>query len=60
MSLALYDIQGRLVRTIANRQSFTKGKQNVAIDSQDLANGVYICQLITSSKKISQKIIKMK
>ena len=60
VSLALYDIQGRLVRTIANRQTFTKGKQNIVIDSQDLVNGIYICQLTTTSKQMSQKIMKMK
>lgn len=59
-NVVLYDLQGCLVKTIFNNQVFTKGKQSIAINSQGLLNGMYICQLTTPSKQISQKVVKIK
>jgi len=59
VSLALYDLQGRLQKTALNQQTLSKGKQNIAIDTNNLPSGVYICQLITSDKQITQKVVKV-
>ena len=57
VTLGLYDLQGRLVKTIQPNEVVAAGTHNFAVDSQNLPNGVYICSLITESRQLNEKVV---
>jgi hypothetical protein len=60
VSLHVYDMMGRLVRTLLTDQSFPAGTHNVSFDGSDLPSGVYICRLLAGPLQSSRKMILMK
>ena len=57
VTLSLYDVQGRLVRTVINNQQLLKGEQTVQMNTDGLINGLYFCRLTTPTKQLSQKVL---
>ena len=57
VTLALYDLQGRLVKTIQSNAILAAGTHNITVESQNLPNGVYICSLITESRQLNEKVV---
>lgn len=60
ISLSLYDIQGRLVKRIVSSQEFSQGKHNIEVNMDNLTMGMYVCTLTTTTRQISQKVVKVK
>jgi hypothetical protein len=52
VTIAVYNMAGQLVSTVADNQSFTEGSHSVQWDGQSLSPGVYFCRL--SADGISQ------
>lgn len=64
VSLQIYDIQGRLVKTLVNNK-WQNGNYRVRWESKDdhgrqSPAGVYLVRLITSNNSITRKIVKIK
>lgn len=57
VTLALYDLQGRLIKTIQSNEILAAGTHNITVESQNLLNGVYICSLITESRQLNEKVV---
>ncbi|MCC7224580.1 MAG: T9SS type A sorting domain-containing protein, partial [Chitinophagales bacterium] len=57
ITLVLYDLQGRLVKTIQSGTILAAGTHNISVNSGDLSNGVYICSLITETKQLNEKVV---
>ena len=60
-SLSLYDVNGRLVRTLA-RGSFAAGRQVGTWDGRDangrsVANGIYFLRSLTGGQDASLKVV---
>lgn len=60
VNLVLYDVQGKLVRTIHSNKILPKGMHDIVVESQNLPNGMYICTLITDKKQVNKKIMLMR
>jgi len=45
VTIAVYNVAGQLVSTVADNQSFTEGSHSVQWDGQSLSPGVYFCRL---------------
>ena len=58
VSLSLYDMHGKLVKTLASAQHFSEGRHTITVNSNYLATGLYICTLTTHTGSVSQKIVK--
>ena len=64
VSLQIYDIQGRLIKTLVNSK-WQNGNYRVRWESKDdhgrqSPAGVYLVRLITSNNSITRKIAKLK
>jgi hypothetical protein len=59
LSLSVYDVNGRLVRTLANG-AYTAGTYNVNFDGSDLASGLYFARLTGASRTDLMKLVLMK
>jgi len=59
VKLSIYDIQGRLVETLLNKQLLS-GEHSVRWNATELSTGIYFVFLETAGKKEMQKIIYMK
>ena len=57
VTLGLYDLQGRLVKTIQSNTILAAGTHHIALESQNLSNGIYICSLITETKQLNEKVV---
>ena len=57
VSLVLYDVQGKLIKTIRSNEILQAGTHNIAVDSHNLANGMYICSLITADRRLNEKVV---
>lgn len=55
--LALYDLQGYLVKIIQSMQILPQGKHNIVIESQNLPNGMYLCTPIAGNKHLNPKVV---
>ncbi|MFY9152512.1 MAG: T9SS type A sorting domain-containing protein [Prolixibacteraceae bacterium] len=56
ISISLVDISGKSIRTIA-RQRYQPDKQNIEIDLNGVADGLYFVKLTNNSKSYFQKLI---
>jgi hypothetical protein len=56
VTVQLYDLNGRLVKTVADKKSMN-GPQKMNISTADLQNGIYLCTINTGKKVVTQKII---
>jgi photosystem II stability/assembly factor-like uncharacterized protein len=59
VSLLLYDISGRLVKTLVNENK-KSGNYNITLSTKTLAAGVYFLFLQTESKRIIERIVLVK
>ena len=50
----MYDINGRLVSTLAQNKGFAAGTHAVQFDASNLASGVYMYQLKTNAAIITK------
>lgn len=57
--LEVFDIQGRLVRTLVNQKQ-TIGTHSVTFDAQNLSTGVYIYRLKVGATHITKKMLLIK
>jgi hypothetical protein len=55
-SLALYDVRGRLVRTLLPSASQTVGWHEVSLDGRGLPAGMYLCRLRVGSRAVATKV----
>lgn len=53
----LFDITGKMVRTLSNQGKQYAGKYNVSYNISDLPNGIYMATLTTEENKVSAKVI---
>ena len=60
VSLRVYDMMGRLVRTLITGQNYPAGFHRVPFDASDLPSGVYICRLTAGPLQTARKMILMK
>lgn len=60
VSLALYNMQGRLVKTVLQAQHLTAGEHKYSITGSNLPSGMYLCVLTSPSQNLSQKVVKLK
>jgi photosystem II stability/assembly factor-like uncharacterized protein len=56
VELTVYDILGRVVKTLLNRQ-FDAGEHTVEFNSKGLASGTYLCRLRSGTSVATQKMI---
>ena len=56
VKVGLYDLQGKLIRLIANKQ-FGMGINNININADNLASGIYMIKVETNSFNSYEKII---
>jgi hypothetical protein len=59
VTLDLYDVQGRLVRTLCNEIK-EAGRQELRFDGEGLASGVYFVRLKSAEQTKTQKILLLK
>lgn len=57
--LAIYDLSGRVVKTLANEEK-TAGNYKIDIDASDLTSGIYLVKLTTGNYNETKKLILMK
>lgn len=57
VTLGLYDLQGRLVKTVQSNEILAAGTHNIRVNGQDLPVGVYLCSLTTSDKQLTEKVV---
>ena len=55
--IELFDITGKMVRTLSNQGKQYAGKYNVSYNISDLPNGIYMATLTTEDEKVTTKII---
>ncbi|HRK26838.1 MAG TPA: T9SS type A sorting domain-containing protein, partial [Chitinophagales bacterium] len=60
VSLVLYNMQGRLVKTVLQAQHLTAGEHKYSITGSNLPSGMYLCVLTSPSQNLSQKVVKLK
>lgn len=53
----LFDITGKMVKTLSNQGKQYAGKYNVSYNISDLPNGIYMATLTTEEDKVTTKII---
>lgn len=57
VTLAIYDVQGRLVKQLINKQTLQSGSHSFVVDN--LPNGLYFCKLSTQNQTFTQKLMKV-
>ncbi|MBM3328118.1 MAG: T9SS type A sorting domain-containing protein [Calditrichaeota bacterium] len=57
--LALYDLQGRLVRELANGRQ-PAGRHSLILDGSDLATGLYLLRLESGGERLQRKLTLVK
>ncbi len=55
--IELFDITGKMVRTLNNQGRQYAGKYNVSYNISDLPNGIYMATLTTEENKVTTKVI---
>jgi len=60
VELKIFDILGREVATLINKEFMNAGAYNVKFNAVDLASGIYIYKLTTGSHSVSKKMQLMK
>jgi hypothetical protein len=60
VTLHIYDLGGRLVKTVYDNVAFTAGAHQVNVDMANLASGVYVSVLQQGDRTITHKMMLMK
>jgi hypothetical protein len=56
VELALYDLQGRLVKKFFAEEAVAGVLQNVPLDAPNLSNGVYLLKMTTPTRVLTQRV----
>jgi hypothetical protein len=56
VTIGLYDVAGRRVRTLLASSSRASGPGSMRFDARDLAAGVYFVKMTTPTRSVSRKI----
>jgi serine protease AprX len=56
MKIELFDLQGRKIRTIAD-ENFAEGKNEINLNKESLAAGIYFLQFKTQTETITKKLV---
>ncbi|SFQ05937.1 PA14 domain-containing protein [Hymenobacter arizonensis] len=56
-SLAIYDLQGKLVRQLYTGQSEAGTTQRFTLEAQGLSHGLYVLRLVTDNNVLTQKLV---
>ncbi|MBK8677548.1 MAG: M4 family metallopeptidase [Sphingobacteriales bacterium] len=60
ITITLYNLQGNKVQQVITNQQFEAGLYQIPLSIANLANGIYICQLITTNNQnVAAKVIKL-
>ncbi|HEY3294128.1 MAG TPA: T9SS type A sorting domain-containing protein [bacterium] len=59
VELQVYDVAGRLVRTLAS-STFDAGRHTLSFDGAELPSGLYFSRLTTSNRVMTQKLLLLK
>ena len=57
VSLDIFDVAGRKVRTLLDHQQLPQGKQEIVFDASELPSGAYFYRLITPKYSETKKMI---
>ena len=57
VTLEVYDVAGRRVATLLNRERRAAGPQQVVLDGSHLASGVYLAYLEVDGRVSAQRIV---
>ncbi len=57
VSIALYDIQGKLVKNIKVNETLNAGLFDLVVDASSITSGHYLLQISTEKQTVSRKII---
>ena len=57
VTIDMYDMQGRLVRTYQRNQEYLEGEYNVPVNTSDLERGMYFVTLQSGSVRIARKVV---
>ncbi len=60
ISLTLYDMRGKPLRKLLEKQYFSAGEQHIPLRFQDLAAGIYILQLSDGKFRQARKMVLLK
>lgn len=60
VSLQVYDLNGQIIQTLLHQEYLNKGSHDIAFDGSNLASGIYIYELKTSTWTIKRKMILLK
>ncbi|NJL76791.1 MAG: T9SS type A sorting domain-containing protein [Saprospiraceae bacterium] len=60
LNLQLYDLNGKLVKTLVTTQQQAEGYHQISFSATDWKSGLYLLVLNTQKQKITQKIVVMK
>lgn len=57
VTVTLYDVLGRKVRTLAERELYEAGRYGVELESGNLLPGTYLVELRTGRERITEKVL---
>lgn len=57
VSLSIYDVMGRRVTTLLNREQFSPGEHVIAVSADGLANGLYYCRMVANGVAMTRRMI---
>ena len=60
VSLTIYDMIGRKVRTLVNDKFQTAGKHKIKFNAENLASGVYFYRIKSGGKTLTRKMLLLK
>ncbi|SMO43753.1 T9SS type A sorting domain-containing protein [Gracilimonas mengyeensis] len=60
VSLKVYDLLGREVATLAERQTFSAGMNSLNFDASSLSSGIYIYRLVSADVTLTKKMTLIK
>jgi len=60
VSIAIYDVTGKMVQAVASNKQMESGKHQVEIQTDNYAPGLYLCQVIIDGKQFTQSIVRAK
>ncbi|MFC7669604.1 T9SS type A sorting domain-containing protein [Hymenobacter humi] len=57
VSLAVYDLQGKLVRQLYTGQGVAGTPQRITLEANGLSQGLYVLRLVTDHNVLTQKLV---
>ena len=57
VSLQLFDLSGRLMRTLVDREAQQDGMHQIVVHSEGLSAGSYVCKLTIGNAQLSKLVV---